>query len=36
VEAAEAPPDPPQAEDRLGHFGYCCLRHAMVQPVTGG
>ena len=27
VEAAEAPADPPQAEDRLGVFGCCCFGH---------
>ena len=26
VEAAEPPADPPQAEDRLGVLGCCCLR----------
>ena len=30
VEAAEPPADPPQAEDRLGVLGCCCLGHVCV------
>ena len=35
VEAAVAPADPPQAEDRLGVFGCCRVRQS-VTPVTFG
>ena len=31
VEAAEAPADPPQAEDRLGVLGCCVLRHRVAS-----
>ena len=31
VEAAEPPADPPQAEDRLGVFGYCFRGHVGVS-----
>ena len=27
LNAAEAPADPPQAEDRLGGFAWCCCGH---------
>ena len=28
MQAAEAPADPPQAEDRLGGSTLCCFRHS--------
>src|SRR5205085_4239865 len=31
VEAAEPPADPPQAEDRAGRLGCCCLRHPATR-----